>query len=44
MYKKMFGGKTYTKEETISNYKVLKDTVSPMFQNEINRRIEQLSK
>lgn len=44
MYKKMFGGKSYTKEETISNYEVLKETVSPVFQKEIDRRIEQLSR
>ena len=44
MYKKMFGGKTYTKEETIANYETLKETVTPMFHSEIDRRIKQLSK
>ena len=44
MYKRMFGGKSYTKEETIANYETLKGTVSPLFQKEIDRRIEKLSK
>lgn len=44
MYKKMFGGKTYTKEETIANYETLKETASPLFQAEIDRRIKQLSR
>ena len=44
MYKKMFGGKTYTKEETIANYETLKETVTPMFHSEIDRRIKQLSR
>ena len=44
MYKKMFGGKSYTKEETISNYEILKTTASPLFKDEIERRIKQLSK
>ena len=44
MYKKMFGGKTYTKEETIANYETLKNAIFPRFQDEIERRIKQLSK
>ena len=44
MYKKMFGGKSYTKEETIINYNTLKDMASPLFQAEIEKRIKQLSK
>ena len=44
LYKRMFGKEPYTKEETISNYKILKTTVSSLFQKEIDRRIEQLSK
>ncbi len=44
MYKKMFGGKSYTKEETIANYETLKNTVTPLFQKEIDRRIEKLSR
>ena len=44
MYKKMFGGKSYTKEETIANYEILKETVTPLFVPEIERRIKQLSK
>ena len=44
MYKKMFGRNSYTKEETIANYIALKETVSPLFQSEIERRINQLSK
>ena len=43
-YKKMFGGKAYTKEETIANYKALKEALFPLFQNEIDRRIKQLSR
>lgn len=43
-YKKMFGGKAYTKEETIANYETLKKALFPYFQNEIDRRIKQLSK
>ena len=43
-YKKMFGRKAYTKEETIANYKALKETLFPLFQNEIDRRIKQLSR
>lgn len=44
MYKKMFGGKSCTKEETITNYNTLKGMVSQIFQAEIDRRIKQLSK
>ena len=44
MYKKMFGGKSYTKEETIANYATLKETVTPLFHSEIDRRIKQLSR
>lgn len=44
MYKKMFGANTYTKEETIANYETLKQTASPLFQAEIDRRIKQLTK
>ena len=44
MYKKMFGGKTYTKEETIANYETLKEAIFPRFQSEIDRRIEQLKR
>ena len=44
MYKKMFGGKTYTKEETIANYETLKETVAQVFISEIDRRIKQLSR
>lgn len=44
MYKKMFGGKTYTNEETIANYETLKGTVTPLFHAEIDRRIKQLTK
>lgn len=44
MYKKMFGGKPYTKEETIANYETLKKAIFPRFQDEIERRIKQLSK
>lgn len=44
LYKRMFGEESHTKEETISNYKILKTTVSSLFQKEIDRRIEQLSK
>ena len=44
MYKKMFGRNIYTKEETIANLIALKETVSPLFHKEIDRRIEQLSK
>lgn len=43
MYNKMFGGKAYTKEETIANYETLKETVSPIFQAEIDRRIKKLA-
>lgn len=43
-YKKMFGEKTYTKEETIANYEILKVALFPRFQAEIDRRIKQLSK
>ena len=44
MYKRMFGTNTYTKEETIANYRTLKETVSPLFSKEIEHRMEQLSK
>lgn len=44
MYKKMFGANTYTKEETIANYETLKETSSPLFHSEIDRRIKQLSR
>ena len=44
MYKKMFGGNANTKEETIANYQALKETFSPLFHAEIDRRIKQLSK
>lgn len=44
MYRKMFGGKSYTKEETITNYNSLKGLVPPLFQAEIDRRLKQLSK
>lgn len=44
LYKKMFGGTSYTKEETIANYEILKETVAPVFISEIERRIKQLSK
>ncbi len=43
MYRKMFGRKSFTKEETIANYETLK-TVTPYFHSEIDRRIKQLSK
>lgn len=43
MYKKMFGGNAYTKEETIANYQALKETVSPLFHAEIDRRIKKFS-
>ena len=43
-YKKMFGGKAYTKEETIANYEALKETLSSYFHSEIDRRIKQLSR
>lgn len=43
MYKKMFGRKSYTKEETIANYEILKNS-TPYFHSEIERRIAQLSK
>ncbi len=44
MYKKMFGANTYTKEETIANYETLKETATPLFHAEIDRRIKQLSR
>ena len=43
MYKKMFGRKSYTQEETIANYEILKNS-TPYFHSEIERRIAQLSK
>ena len=44
MYKRVFGRKNYTKEETINNLSDLKELASPMFHAEIDRRINQLSK